>query len=338
MLVVVDANIIMKDPILRDRKWQVATTAIDAGRLRLVLPEVARLEVIGGYRRGHEEKMRQIKGVVRKSTNRAKDAAKALLQVYIDELTSYESILDRRLREIGFEIPGVPVDGHLEVTERAVNRLAPFDENGGGYRDTLLWLTAMGQIAETPFDNLVLVSDDGVFSRRRLALAEELRREAGAELTVSRSIAGVEFPDEYEDIELDLSSLDIDISQIVDAITVGLDGMDITQWSPPGPDHAEVKIVGRVDLDLDSAEVKKRYGSDVYEMSVAAVTDVDVEILIIVDSYDGTDFSQMAGRWDLGIQWRGETEGSGGYAARLSDNFTLEVLWLNDRSKRPRRV
>jgi hypothetical protein len=338
MLVVVDANIIMKDPILRDRKWQVAKAAIDADRLRLVFPEVARLEAIGGYRRDHEEKIRQITGVVRKSTNRAKKAAEALLHVYIDEVVSYGAILDRRLSEIGFEVPGLPEHGHLEMTKRAVSRLAPFDENGGGYRDTLLWLTALEQIAEMPFDNLVLVSDDGVFTRRRLALAEELRRETGAELTVSRSITAIEFPDEYESGEFDLSNMHVDISHVVDLISAGLGGMDITRWSPPGPDHAEVKVVDRVELDLETVNVKKRYGSDVYEISVEAVADIDAEVLVIVDEYEGVDLSQMSARWDLGIRWRGETETSDEYPTRLSDNFALEVLWLNDRSKRPWRV
>jgi hypothetical protein len=329
MLVIVDANIIMKDAILRERKWKFARDAIDAHRLRLVLPEVSRLESIGGYRRDHEEKIRQIKSVIRKSTNRAKKAAEALLEVYTEEIDSYEVILNNRLREIGFEIPEPPEHKHVELVERAVNRLPPFDENGGGYRDTLVWLTALEQIGEPPFDNLILVSDDGMFTTRRTELNGELCRQTGGNLIVVRSIANVEFPGEYESGEFNLSSLDIDIFDIADAIEQGLPGMDISRWSPPGPDHAEVRRVGRVDLLMETVKIKKRYGSNIYEITVEAIADIDAEVLVIHDGYgDEVDFSQMSARWNLHVMWRGDTEDD---SIGVSDGGEIEVLALDER-------
>lgn len=331
MLVIIDANIIMKDALLRDRKWEIARNAIDAGRLRLVLPETARLEAIGGYRRDHEEKIREVKRIIRKSTSRAKAAAEALLQVYAEEVDIYESILNDRLREIGFDMPKPPERSHLELTERAVNRLPPFDESGGGYRDSLLWLTAIEQVEEPPFENLILVSDDTVFTKRSHDLAEELRLETGAELTVMRSIAALEFPGEYESGDFDLSSLDVDTLDIVDMIKDGLQGMDISRWSPPGPDHAEVKQVDRVELLLETANVKKRYGSDIYEISIEANADVDAMVLVIQDGYgDEVDFIQMSARWDLRVRWRGETEGDNAW---LNHDSVIEVLGLDERRR-----
>jgi predicted nucleic acid-binding protein len=330
VLVIVDANIIMKDTILRHRKWKSAQDAIAAERLRLILPEVARLEAIGGYRRDHEEKIRQVKSVIRKSTDRAKKAAEALLQVYAEEIDAYEAILDARLLEIGFEIPEPTEHAHLYLTERAVNRRPPFDENGGGYRDTLLWLTALEQVEEAPFSNLLLVSDDGVFTRRSRDLAEELRRETGAELTIARSIANVEFPGEYEDGDFDLSSLDLDTFGIVELITDGLPGKDISRWSPPALDHAEIKHVGRVDLQMETVDVKKRYGSEIYELSIEATADIDAEVLIIHDATgDEVDFSQMSARWDVRVRWRGVIEG---YGTGIIDEG-IEVLGLDERKK-----
>ncbi|POH64403.1 hypothetical protein C3B61_13225 [Cryobacterium zongtaii] len=333
MLVVVDANIIMKDAILRDRKWEVAKDAIDANRLRLILPEIARLEAIGGYRRDHEEKIRQVKSLIRKSTNRAKDAAVALLQVYVDEIDAYESILDARLAEIGFETPEPPDNTHLELTERAVNRQPPFDKDGGGYRDTLLWLTALEQLAEPPFDNLTLVSDDGIFTKGIRDLTEELSRETGAKLTVVRSLASIEFPGEYESGDFDLYSFDIDDLDFVNLIEHRLLGKEISRWSPPGPDHAEVQLVGRVDLLTETVDVKKRYGSDVYEVSIDAIADIDALVLVINDGYgDEVDVSQMSARWNLHVRWRGETESENG-RTKLVDEGMVEVLGLEERRK-----
>lgn len=328
MLVIVDANVIMKDPLLRDRKWDAAKVAIDAERLRLVLPEVARSEAVGGYRRNHEEKIRQVMGVIRKSTDRAKVAAQALLEVYADEVKAYESILNARLEDIGVEIPHPPELKHVEVTERAVHRLPPFNQDGGGYRDTLLWLTAIEQVEEEPFDNLILLSDDGIFTKRSAELAEELRRETGAELKILRSITGVEFPGEYAAGDFDLSDLDIDLDDIVKFIKSGLPSMDISRWSPPGPDYVEVKLVGRLDLLEETIEVRKRYGSDIHEVSGQAIADIDAEVLLI--HADDLDYSQLSARWDVRVQWLVTADAR---KTRLNNDGSIEVLEVYERRR-----
>lgn len=91
-------------PLLRDHKWQVAKHAIEGKRLQLVLPEVVRLEAIGGFRRPHEVKISTTSRELRKSSGWAKDAAKALLQVFSEEMDQYEAALDARLSEIGFQL------------------------------------------------------------------------------------------------------------------------------------------------------------------------------------------------------------------------------------------
>jgi hypothetical protein len=333
MLVVVDANVVMNNPLLRGHKWDVAKGAIEAGRLRLVLPEVARLEVIGGYRRHHEEKIRQVTSIVRKSTNRAREAAESLLRVYAMEIGEYEAVLNGRLRDIGFETPDPSEHSHLQLTRRAVDRVPPFNETGGGYRDTLLWLTAIEQIDERPFDSLVLISDDGIFTKRRQELAAELLRLTQAELTVMRSIDNVEFPGEYEDGIFDGADLDFDMSDIVRKIEAALPGTDISRWSPPALDHAEVQRVWRVNLDLATIEFKKRYGSTIFEVSVEATADIDAEVLIIHDVFgDDIDYSKSSARWYLDIRWRGEIEND---ATRFRDEGAIEVVGWAERRGSP---
>ncbi|ROR80047.1 protein of unknown function [Plantibacter flavus] len=331
MLVIVDANIIVNDPLLRQRKWRVAQDEIASHRLRLVLPEVALLEAIGGYRRERTEKARQVRSIIRKSTQRAKGAAEELLNVYRDEANAYESILRARLREVGIEVVDPSEHSHLELTERAVNRTPPFDDDGGGYRDTLIWLTALEQVGEPPFSDLILLSDDGVFTKQKSILAEELHAETGAELTVLRSIGSLAFPGEYESGDFDLSDLDLSTRQIIDRLTLDLAHKDITRWSPPGVDYAQVQIVGGVDLRFDTLEVKKRYGTTVYEIGVDAIADVDAEVLVIHDERGGeTDFTQMSARWDLRVRWRGEVESE---TSGLSRQSELEVRGLDERQR-----
>ena len=62
-----------------------------------MLPEVVRLEANGGFHRAHRAKINAVNRDLRKSLGRAKEAAKALLQVYQEELEGYEALLDARL-------------------------------------------------------------------------------------------------------------------------------------------------------------------------------------------------------------------------------------------------
>jgi len=327
MLVVLDANILIKDPILRNPKWSAAKDAIAADRLRIVLPEVARLEVIAGYCRDHEEKIDRIKSLLRKSTNRAKEAALPLLSAYRTEIEAYESILWSRIRDIGIDVAAPPDHDHLSITSRAVARQAPFDLTGGGYRDTLVWLTAIEQIDEPPFNDLTLASDDEIFTARAADLAAELREQNDAELTVVRSLARIEFPDEYDSAPYDLTDIDNGLEDIEFLLKETLPGLDITPWSPPGPDYAEIRTVKRISVDAETIQVKKRYEVDIYEVALEAVVDVEAKVLIIHGGPgQDNDFTQMSAAWKLRVSWHGVTQG---YRNKLEDDGSIEVMSLD---------
>ncbi|MGN7969309.1 PIN domain-containing protein [Microbacterium sp. 22296] len=333
MLVVVDANILMKDWFLRDRKWDAASAAIKAGRLRLVLPSVARLEVIGGYRRHVEDKVKQVASALRKSSPKARRAAEALLAVYTAEEQGYPAALDARLREVGFEIARPADEDHLAIVQRAVDRVAPFDERGEGYRDTLIWLTALDQLEDDPFHRLTFLSDDAIFTKRQNELREELQcLNAEGDLTVLRSLTGIEFPGEYEDGPFDLSRLGFGLDAIEDAIAEALTGADITPWTPPGPDYADVSRVNAVSLAESGVIVRKRYGENVFDLTVEATADIDADVLIIRVASDGElEARNTTARWNLNLRWHGETEP---YGRRLSDIGTFEMTSIEERPRR----
>ncbi len=311
MFVVIDTNVILRDPLLRDHKWQVAKHAVEGKRLQLVLPEVVRLEAIGGFRRSHDVKISAIKRELRKSSGRAKDAAKALLQVYAEEVDQYEAVLDARLREIGFQLAAPPESPHLEVTQRAVSRIAPFDENGGGYRDTLIWLTALEQIQDSQYDDLILISDDTVFTNRRSELQDELSDECDGQLVVLKAVSALEFPGEYESGSFSISDIPIEEWEVARQMSMALQDMDITRWSPPGPDHAVVQMVKSIDLLPDSLQVKKRYGSDLFEVQAEAMADVEAKVLIIDFGYDDVDdVRELSAEWKLHVRWQATVEGA----------------------------
>ncbi len=329
ILVIVDANIVIQDPLLRDRKWDAAEGAIKAGRLRLVLPEVARREVIGGFHRNHDEKVRQIRAVLKKSSSKAKDAAAMLIQTYEAEKAGYESILDSRIQAIGIEVAPLPDVDHVDLIQRAIDRTPPFDESGGGYRDSLIWLTALEQVESHPFDGLTILSKDSIFGKKQRALEEESRRNNGADLVVIGSLASMEFPGEYESGEYELSTLDLSLDDITEHISEALVGLDISRWSPPGPDHAQVQQVGSVDVQPGTIKVKKRYGEPIYEISADAVADIDATVLVIFDGPgEEPELAHMSARWVLSFRWRGDAVGED---TRLESSGTIEVFGVDER-------
>lgn len=332
MLVVVDTNILMKDWYLRDKKWDAASTAIGAGRVRLILPEVVRLEVIGGYRRHILEKVSQVRSVLRKSSSAAKRAAEGLLAVYQTEIDTYPNVLDERLAQLGFELLSPTGHSHIEIVERAVARQPPFNESGGGYRDTLIWLTALDELGDEPFNNLTLVSDDAIFTKQHETLRVELQSAIDGELTVLRSLSGLEFPGEYDDAEYDLSAIHVGTDDVEEAISEALTGINITRWSPPGPDYADVRRVLSVNVDASSVRVKKQYGDDIYDLSAHATAEVEADVLVINDGPDHEPEAwNMSARWKVDLIWYGRTER---YRGRLSDAGVAEVLSIDDRVRK----
>jgi hypothetical protein len=70
---------------------------------------------------------------------------------------------DRILDGLKAEILPYPEDiTHEEMTARALRRIPPFNQNGGGYRDSLIWLAALAE-AKGLKTELVVVSADKAF-------------------------------------------------------------------------------------------------------------------------------------------------------------------------------
>jgi hypothetical protein len=75
----------------------------------------------------------------------------------------YGPWLDAKLEELGFEVAPTPTHDHDTIAGRAVGRVRPFNEQGGGYRDTLHWLTLVALAESAPNEDMVMISNDGAF-------------------------------------------------------------------------------------------------------------------------------------------------------------------------------
>jgi hypothetical protein len=82
------------------------------------------------------------------------------------------------LRRAGAGLVPAPPVGHLDLTRRAAERRPPFDAKGGGYRDALLWHTALDLASDA---SVLLVTGDRGFrgDAEKGTLHPDLRSEAG---------------------------------------------------------------------------------------------------------------------------------------------------------------
>lgn len=88
----------------------------------------------------------------------------------------YPRYLAERFDErLGFTILPLPTTAHEELVRRAVNRVAPFDKDGDGYRDALIWATVV-DLAQSS-GRVALVSADRAFAGPDGQLAPELLAE-----------------------------------------------------------------------------------------------------------------------------------------------------------------
>lgn len=182
----------------------------------------------------------------------------------------------------------------------------------------------MEQVDDPPFDSLVLVSDDAIFTTRVQVLGEELLRETGASLRVERKIEDVEFPGEYDEGEFDLNDALIEDYQIVDEIRSLLPERDVSRFLDDFADGASVRAVAEVDLLENSIEVRRRYATGAYEVSAEAIATVEVTVFAVWEGDEGEDdYAERSEWWRVRVQWRGEsTDGS----ARFDGDYSMGVI------------
>jgi hypothetical protein len=150
----------------------------------VVVPAVVKAEVVANHARAVASAEVELGRV-------AKDRRRLGLPVLKAEggAAEYLTTLEETLELMEAEVPPWPTVPHEEVVQRALERRPPFNQTGGGYRDTLVWLTLLERAH--PDDQVVLASNDVVFSDGKGNLSSVLAAEAaarGLDVTLARSL------------------------------------------------------------------------------------------------------------------------------------------------------
>ncbi|UIN30639.1 PIN domain-containing protein [Microbacterium binotii] len=161
MIVILDANVIVANPLLRGSQWEQIAEAILGKRMEVLLPRFAMEEGVAVYQRRREAKKVEIKSASRHTSPGVRALLDQALQALDAEARDYPQRLDVALKRTGVQIYRTPGIGHAALVSMAASRRRPFDENGSGYRDALHWATVLEVMKERYEEaDVVFVSND----------------------------------------------------------------------------------------------------------------------------------------------------------------------------------
>lgn len=178
MHIVPDANIIIAEGYGSSRRFRQLLSLLETLQYNLYVPKLVIEEVVAKFERDFDEDIEEIK-------RRVKDLSLRLdkeLSSHIDELDRAHEIsssrqrLEARFGASNCTILDYPVISHEELVRRATTRTKPFDNEGSGYRDALIWETVLNLATEVDSE-VVFISNDNDFSNRKHELHIELKNQ-----------------------------------------------------------------------------------------------------------------------------------------------------------------
>ena len=141
MIVVLDTNAILSDPLITSTAWKILAHAARTWGVRVCTTEVVLVEASAGYKRRLDEALVGLKRWEDKhlSALASPTITQGLRERLDAESTAYGPTLRGALGGIPVDVLPIPSVSHEVLVARAANRVPPCDSNGDGYRDTLNW-------------------------------------------------------------------------------------------------------------------------------------------------------------------------------------------------------
>jgi hypothetical protein len=165
-----------------DRDWVALLECSKQGIAEVVVPEIVQWEIANQARREVHEQLARFQSASKK-LRRYQVEAPLLAEsgdVAEERVAAATEELRNQILLSGGRMAPIPDVSHAEVARRSLDQRRPFDGTDRGYRDTLLWHTALDLLREG--NSVVLVSNDkaafvagGLDEQLHPDLAAELR-------------------------------------------------------------------------------------------------------------------------------------------------------------------
>jgi predicted nucleic acid-binding protein len=159
--VILDTNVLVGPYHRKSGPFRLLLEQARRGQIVVELPEVVILETVRRYRAEVAEWLRSYKDVRAKLRYVASEDLPALDLDADGETARYEQELRRDFDSVGAIVGTVPRIEHVEVARRDLDQKRPFDSEGRGYRDTVVWHAVLEALDED--DEVAFVSNDRDF-------------------------------------------------------------------------------------------------------------------------------------------------------------------------------
>lgn len=164
--VVLDTNAIWDNWLLKGLAWKVlaAKAAGDNPKIHVRFPQTVLDEATSKFQSEAPKRISQLKAAENFLENgAADDELEAIITALTEQSDGYRDTLEDKLTDyLQGQVLPYPRVSHADMTKRALERRPPFDDNGGGYHDSLIWLAALDE-AESLGSDLIIVSNDNAF-------------------------------------------------------------------------------------------------------------------------------------------------------------------------------
>jgi hypothetical protein len=305
----IDANVIVGNPLLRGRHWDAVADAAASGTLDLFVPELAIAEAVARYRDAAKVRERALSKEVRRWPPTAREQLDGAISSSRRFSSDYESLLRERLEHMGAVVTDYPDVPHSDIAKRAIDRAAPFDVEGNGYRDTLHWYSFIELLEELepedPFAFLLSGDQKAFGPKRQTELLAEVEA-LGVEWDVAflASIAAFVVPGQFldEDAHLDWTQSKELEAAVRDALLVGGLPDDFTHVIADRAHFDNAQIVDVISLSVQANRVQmERKSRDLWiSYSARASCQIELETIETLDEESG-DYAVVrdARTWEL---------------------------------------
>lgn len=254
--VVLDANALISDFKLEGASAIALLSQSALKSVQVGVPQIALDEAINKYR---EEAIRASADLSKVFASLKRLGVVPSVSIgSVDELCRiYEDSIRKRLKKYGISALPYPDVPHEQLARLAIAKRSPFDQQGRGYRDALIWHTVVGLV---PDRDVWLVSDDNDF---RAAGSDGLAASLVADLeSVQRTASDVRLFRSIKDCVAELGQVieqpkrDISgrlkddpgyLQTVIKAIKQGLHWRDVNRYDlmPPSSlaDEATIDVV-----------------------------------------------------------------------------------------------
>lgn len=317
-LIVIDANVLCADFWLKSAPIVALLDQSRHGVRIVVVPEAVVREVVGSFRRSVLEAKAELLRTQRKLQRQGIALGLDIENWAIKELSNvaaYDRWLRRALAEADVTMLDHKEDALLRLVDRAIDRLAPFNADGHGFRDAMVWETVLYFLEPGP---VVLLSNDNVFANGKGSLSEALRNEVVAltgdpdrvELVRSAHAYVLKFADDPRAHADVAALLRAETAQIRGNIEQALIGSTAELIGGQGWASVAEADVGHVAL-LRTSRIEGGDGSLLVVLSAECRVDLDVDV------YDPLENTFIQGRHSV----RDDVEFTAVYSGSHLDNF-----------------